>query len=394
MNRRRPRLLASSLPILIAFGAIAFVTSRLGTPPNVSAQKADSSEPGTYRVLPPIESRDLTIFPVVRVTGSQKDSGWQYLTLDEGLKSGEVVVTEAGQVQGLVRNRRPGGWRLPGDQVNQLVLVNNSSKPLLLLAGEIVTGGKQDRVIAKDRIVPPQADPIDLSVFCIEPGRWVQTSDQFSAAGKANFGFMVQPAVRRQAMVAQDQQKVWGAVGAAIGGMAGAASPSAQSGEGAPPVTTSYAKTMQDEAVEHKVDEAGQTLLQSREQILAKLRQEHAVGVVAAVHGEIIWADIFADPGLLEKYWTKLIRSYAAEALTSRSLQDTHATQKDAQLFVDKASYGHETSDGEVGVYRYSEMHAGDVTSFALRVLLPGTDFDVHISRVRMESGPIIHALQ
>ncbi|MEI9970328.1 MAG: DUF6569 family protein [Terracidiphilus sp.] len=59
-----------------------------------------------------------------------------------------------------------------GDEVNTLVLVNHSKRPLLLLAGEIVTGGKQDRIVAKDRIVPADADPIDLGVFCIEPGRW------------------------------------------------------------------------------------------------------------------------------------------------------------------------------------------------------------------------------
>jgi hypothetical protein len=101
-----------------------------------------------------------------------------------------------------------------------------------------------------------------------------------------------------------------------------------------------------------------------------------------------IWAHIFADPGLPAKYWTKLIRSCAAESLTSRWRQNSHATQKDAQLFLDAASYGRETSEGWAGLYPYSEMHAGDVTSFTLRVLLPGTDFDVHSSRVRMESGP------
>jgi len=41
-------------------------------------------------------------------------------------------------------------------EVNRLVLINNSKHPLLLLAGEIVTGGKQDRVIGKDRIVPAE----------------------------------------------------------------------------------------------------------------------------------------------------------------------------------------------------------------------------------------------
>src|SRR5579884_4077942 len=189
-----------------------FSISRLTPLPNVSAEKEDS-QPSSYKVLQPLKSGDLTIFPVVR-SSNAKSAEWQYITLDEGLKNGEVIVTEAGRMRGLVRSRGPGIWYPPGDgaEVNRLVLINNSSKPLLLLAGEIVTGGKQDRVIGKDRIVPPQSDPVDLSVFCIEPGRWVQLSDRFGSAGKGGFSFMVQPTVRRQAMVAQDQQKVWAAV--------------------------------------------------------------------------------------------------------------------------------------------------------------------------------------
>ena len=54
---------------------------------------------------------------------------------------------------------------------------------MLLLAGEIVAGGKQDRVIGKDRIVPAESDPVDLGVFCVEPGRWVATSEQFGTSG-------------------------------------------------------------------------------------------------------------------------------------------------------------------------------------------------------------------
>ena len=65
--------------------------------------------------------------------------------------------------------------------MNRLVLVNNSKRPLLLLAGEIVTGGKQDRVIGADRIVPGKGGPIDLSVFCVEPERWVESSAKFGS---------------------------------------------------------------------------------------------------------------------------------------------------------------------------------------------------------------------
>ena len=79
------------------------------------------------------------------------------------------------------RRRTP--VRIDGAQVNQLVLVNNSKRPLILLAGEIVTGGKQDRVIGKDRIIPAESDPIDLGVFCVEPGRWTGSSDRFGVGG-------------------------------------------------------------------------------------------------------------------------------------------------------------------------------------------------------------------
>src|ERR1700720_4701652 len=131
------------------------------------------------KVLEPIRHGNLTVFPVV---AAKSYPTGQFLTLDEGLRSGEVVVTEAGNVQGLIRRNTTPAIRHDGAQVNRLVLVNNSKRPLLLLAGEIVTGGKQDRVIGKDRIVPAESDPVDLSVFCVEPGRWVATSQKFGAS--------------------------------------------------------------------------------------------------------------------------------------------------------------------------------------------------------------------
>ena len=120
-----------------------------------------------YKVLEPIRNGSLTVFPVV---ASKSYATGEFLTLDEGLRSGEVVVTEYGNVRGLVRRVAPAPQR-DSAEVNRLVLVNNSKRPLLLLAGEIVAGGKQDRVIGMDRIVPSESDPIDLNVFCVEPGR-------------------------------------------------------------------------------------------------------------------------------------------------------------------------------------------------------------------------------
>src|ERR1039458_954834 len=101
---------------------------------------------GPYRVLAPIESGNLLLFPVVRSDGKATGET-PFITLDEGLKNGEVEVTEAGRARGLVRPRGPHPVQDNydrGDEVNTLVLVNHSKRPLLLLAGEIVTGGKQE----------------------------------------------------------------------------------------------------------------------------------------------------------------------------------------------------------------------------------------------------------
>ena len=132
-----------------------------------------------YKVLDPIRHGNLTVFPVV---AAKTYPTGEFLTLDEGLRSGDVVISEAGSVQGLVRRHLTPAVQHEGAEVNRLVLVNNSKRPLLLLAGEIVSGGKQDRVIGADRIVPAESDPIDLSVFCVEPGRWVASSEHFGAS--------------------------------------------------------------------------------------------------------------------------------------------------------------------------------------------------------------------
>lgn len=341
-----------------------------------------------YRVLAPIASGNLLLFPVVRADG-KSTMETPFITLDEGLKSGDVEVTEAGRARGLVRSR--GGVEPPnsdhGDEVNTLVLVNHSKRPLLLLAGEVVTGGKQDRIVAKDRIVPADADPIDLSVFCIEPGRWTESSPVFGASDKSSaHSFMVQPEVRERAMVDQDQQQVWDSVHGAMSHLEAAATPvpSGRGEAGMPPMpsTTSYAKMMQNPAISQKVDEAA-PVIKAREEVLAKLRDEHAVGVVVAVRGEIVWADLFASTDLLARYWTKLVRSYAAESLTGG---ENHATPgvADAQRFLDMPSVGTENSEGDVGIYRYRELKSGNAETFVLESLLPGTGYDVHISKMKL----------
>lgn len=167
-----------AVPVLLLSAAFA------GFPGNDAAPVS-----GDYKLLAPITHGDLTIFPVV--SGKTRDTSG-FLTLDEGMRSGEVVVTEVGNLHGAMRRRRSTPVYSRGAQVNKLVLVNNSKLPLILLAGEVVTGGKQDRVVGKDRIIPAESDPVDLAVFCVEPGRWVESSTKFDTHASV----MAQPSVR------------------------------------------------------------------------------------------------------------------------------------------------------------------------------------------------------
>src|SRR5215472_8180135 len=327
---------------------------------------------GDYKLLEPITHGDLTVFPVVSAR-THDTSG--FLTLDEGIRSGEVVVTEVGNLHGVMHRRPIPQPAYQNAQVNQLVLVNNSQRPLILLAGEIVTGGKQDRVVAKDRIVPAESDPVDLGVFCVEPHRWVDKSYKFDTHASV----MAQPSVRKKAMAEKDQQQVWAEVNNARTNMANSimgAPPTASggagglgSGAGHPGVpsngattrvlaqldsTSSYAVARENSAVEKQVEAITEPMQKSYESLIKQLRNQNAVGVVVAVKGRIVWADLFASSNLLGKYWPKLLQSYAAEALTTPGASGDLSI-KDAQRFLENWQANHETVDSEPGLYRQRE---------------------------------------
>jgi hypothetical protein len=344
-----------------------------------------------YRVLEPIRHGNLTVFPVV---AAKSYPTGEFLTLDEGLHSGEVIVTEAGSVQGLIRRHGAPVVRHDGAEVNRLVLVNNSKRPLLLLAGEIVSGGRQDRVIGKDRIVPPESDPVDLSVFCVEPGRWVATTANFGASealygkssgssigGPVPMAAMAQPSVRGKAMAEKDQNQVWAEVNKQKDAFVYQVQPAAPVAARELAQTSSYAKVNENQEVKKYVDSVAKPIEQNYQSLIHQLRDRNAVGVVVAVNGRIIWADIFASTDLLNKYWPKLVRSYASEAVVTRA-KDAEVTTKQADAFLADMEGRREMIESEPGIYRHTEVTGDGFKAFSLTSLLPKTGFEVHVAKM------------
>ena len=324
---------------------------------------------GEWRLLEPITYENLTVFPVVASSGYDTSG---FVTLEEGLSSGDVIVREQGS-EGLVRDRdgiRPTVSYSGGASVNQLVLINRSKKPLLLLAGELVSGGKQDRVIGKDRIVPVGAEPLPLNVFCVEHGRW-SSGSQFTAAKT-----IVHPSVREQAAVTQKQSDVWASVTAgtvaprAAGTPAPAVPPAAlaEAVEVDAP-TQSYAKIYGSRRVAPSVDAMVDEVQRRFRKETSGIKGERVVGVVIAYGGEVAWSDIFASYELFDQYWNKLLRSYAVEAVARPALREK-ASPEDAQEFLHRLK-GREQTESEPGVYVWREINDGRLSQIELDALQP-----------------------
>lgn len=349
----------------------------IGASPNPMPGKPE----GNWRLLDPVAYENITIFPVVSSTGQDTSP---FLTLDEGLSSGEVIVSEQGAA-GLARTRDGRPVYVPqynsGASVNQLVLINRGKRPLLLLAGELVSGGKQDRIIGKDRIVPVGSDPLPLDVFCVEHGRWTGASSQFGRSKT-----IVHPSVREQAAVAQNQNEVWDAVRSGTSaklapshaGSAGGAAPLAMPRitaesiqvaiDGAAP-TQSYAKIYEGSRVGASVDGLVEELQRRFNRATSGLKGERVLGVVVAYGGDVAWSDIFASGDLFEHYWSKLLRSYAVEALARPTYRETAAVT-DAREFLRNLN-GREVVESEPGVYRWRQITEGRLSLIELESISP-----------------------
>lgn len=142
-----------------------------------------------------MQYKNLRILPVIKKSepGEPDDSlqraGMMIIGLHEALATGKAKVKERGDHMLF--------------DLKTLVVDNLSDKYLILMAGEILMGGRQDRVIAKDMLVPPKTMKFEVPVFCIEDGRWSDKESKFKYHGGAD------NQLREVIDSTGDQQKIW-----------------------------------------------------------------------------------------------------------------------------------------------------------------------------------------
>jgi hypothetical protein len=273
------------------------------------------------------------------------------------------------------------GQQRDNAEVNTLSLTNRSGKTLILLAGELLVGGKQDRIVDHDRLVPSDEAPIALGVFCVEHGRWQGTTASFgqnqssvrSPRGARNFlaggggtgagaGQIANPAVREKAEAKKSQSEVWSKVGE----------------------TTEMVNATSSSGALTRAYQDGKVALRTGPYIRDlkdKCSGKNVVGVVVAVNGQVVNSDIFASPSLFRRYWPKLLDSYALEAIGAGKPVRQGVDRLDAETFLTRVE-GEISSEGKDGVYRLTEHKSANESSFELEYIAAAPTLLVHFNRI------------
>ena len=184
---------------------------------------------------------------------------------------------------------------------------NLSAQDVYIQSGEIVKGGRQDRVLKDDFILPTASGKVDITAFCVEHGRWSQRGQEPVQAFAAAPNAIASPEMKRAVKDAARQTDVWAQVSVAqerLSKNLGAAVKS-------PASESSYQLTLEAPKVQ-------QTANGFRKD-LAGLADQHpdALGYVVAVNGKVTGADVYATHELFRKLWPKMLESAAVEAMAS-----------------------------------------------------------------------------
>jgi ARG/rhodanese/phosphatase superfamily protein len=121
--------------------------------------------------------KNLKVIPIRMAKSAGNPSASQpilpnVISLSDALTQGLAKVSERGTAS--------------TENVHWLRINNNSDKPILINAGEIIAGGRQDRMVSKDTILIPNHKDQYFSVMCVEEERWSDKEKIFEYSNYAN----------------------------------------------------------------------------------------------------------------------------------------------------------------------------------------------------------------
>lgn len=244
-----------------------------------------------YRVSSPYTYKNLTIF---LLHGKDQNTKGNVITLQEAMERKLLVVYET-------------------SEVNELE-VENRSKTLdvFIQSGDIVKGGKQDRVLAVSIIIPAMSGRVKIDAFCVESGRWTKRGSEDSTKFTSSNDRIVTKELKIAANASRSQSEVWNQVSEAQARLSKNVGGSVVDGTS----NSSLQLTLENTKVVVSVEDYVKNLSG------VVNGKSDVIGYAVAINGKISSADVYVSNALFKKVWIKMLKASATEAVSeSRSIR-------------------------------------------------------------------------
>jgi hypothetical protein len=276
---KRTRRFTTASFVITVFLSLAAIHVRAAPPEKLAVERS-----GRFKVQGPFTYRNLALY---LVKGKDVVRDTKFVTLEQALRDGKVTVGETGDVRSLV------------------ISSAYDEEYVFIQAGDIVRGGKQDRTLSTDLIVPPGARKMPLQSFCVESGRWqargTEQADKFSMSSNQVASRQLRVASRYR----KSQQEVWNNVTDLQDKLAHNVGKPVRS----PLSSSSLELTLEDKDVKKRAEEYVKAVID------VVRGRKHIVGFVFAINGQLNTAEVYGSEDLFRQLWPKLLRTAAIEAL-------------------------------------------------------------------------------
>jgi hypothetical protein len=242
--------------------------------------------------------------------GADEIDGGGYTSLTEGFEKKHVLVHETGTV-------------------GQLEVENLSETiDIFIQAGDVLKGGRQDRIVGIDFIIPTRSGRIPVPAFCVEMGRWHKRGFEDAAKFTSSTHSVHAKSIRLAAKRTMDQNDVWRSIAESQKELGSALKKSVH----APASPTSYQLSVEDSALEKKKREYDEKL-----RGIAENRPD-AIGYAFYVNGERNSADIYGSTQLFRKLWDKLLDVAILESISARNGNVTAPDKANLEAWLEEAA--------------------------------------------------------
>jgi len=258
-------------------------------------ERKEAAKLAAARLSGPYSHDNLTIY---LIHGENKPDNRKFITLADALAQKKFVVHET-------------------QRVNDLLMENLSAdEDVILISGDILKGGQQDRVVQFDRVVPPKSGKLSLTVFCVErtASRWMKPLEGVEKTFAASPGCLATNGLRLACRSEGNQTVVWKEVAGTQKDLAARVGGSVQDARSDSSLALSLDAKKVAAGADHYV-----------KKLSAIVNDEPAaVGYVFAINDKVVGGDVYGSPALFRKVWPRLLRANGVEAFAEMKKDKKH----------------------------------------------------------------------